>query len=156
VRAAVYSSGAACPGVRRWGAPRAQAGYHPQFVPESPPVINLIRRILLGRPLATSRMEHEKVGQFGGLAVFAADAMSSVAYGPEEVMLLLATAGAFGLTYMVPIGIALAVLISIVATSYRQTVTEYPSGGGPTSWPTRTWGAAGAHRRRRAAHRTTS
>lgn len=93
-------------------------------------MISAIRRLLIGRPLETARMEHEKVGQFGGLAVFAADAMSSVAYGPEEVLLVLMLAGSAGLAYGVPVGLALAILIAIVATSYRQTVQEYPSGGG--------------------------
>ncbi len=90
----------------------------------------LARRLLIGRPLATDRIEHEKVGPVGGLAIFAADAMSSVAYGPEEVLIVLAVAGTPALGLGVPIGIALALLIAIVATSYRQTVLEYPSGGG--------------------------
>jgi amino acid transporter len=84
----------------------------------------------LGAPIATARSEHEKVGALGGLTIFAADAMSSVAYGPEEVVLVLALAGTAGLNYALPICIALGVLIWIVATSYRQTVVEYPSGGG--------------------------
>jgi amino acid transporter len=93
-------------------------------------MVRLIRRILIGQPLATDRMEHEKVGPLGGMAVFAADAMSSVAYGPEEVLLVLVQAGSSGLGLSLPIGIALALLMAIVATSYRQTVVEYPSGGG--------------------------
>lgn len=93
-------------------------------------MVGVIRRILLGRPLATDRAEHEKVGVLGGLAVFAADAMSSVAYGPEEVLLVLVQAGLGGVRLAPPIGLALALLIGIVATSYRQTVVEYPSGGG--------------------------
>ena len=93
-------------------------------------MINSIRRLLLGAPIATERSEHEKVGIFGGLAVFAADAMSSVAYGPEEVLIALWAAGTGALQYGFAIGIALAVLLAIVATSYRQTVLEYPSGGG--------------------------
>jgi amino acid transporter len=93
-------------------------------------MINTIRRVLIGAPIATERSEHEKVGVFGGMAVFAADAMSSVAYGPEEVLLVLVAAGAAGMSYALPVCIALAVLIWVVATSYRQTVVEYPSGGG--------------------------
>ena len=93
-------------------------------------MLNTLRRILIGAPIATERSEHEKVGIFGGLAVFAADAMSSVAYGPEEVLLVLVVAGAAGRSYALPICIALSLLVWIVATSYRQTVQEYPSGGG--------------------------
>ncbi len=89
-----------------------------------------IRRLLIGKPIATDRTEHEKVGPLGGLALFAPDAMSSVAYGPEEVLIVLVAAGSAGLAFGVPIGIALAVLVAIVTTSYRQTVREYPSGGG--------------------------
>lgn len=91
---------------------------------------SLVRRLLIGKPLATDRMEFEKLGKAGGLAVFAADAMSSVAYGPEEVLIVLVAAGSSGLHYGIGVGIALALLIAIVATSYRQTVMEYPSGGG--------------------------
>ena len=93
-------------------------------------MISLLRRVLIGHPLATDRIEFEKLGKLGGLAVFAADAMSSVAYGPEEVLIVLVTAGAMGLHYTLAIAVGLAVLIAIVATSYRQTVVEYPSGGG--------------------------
>ncbi|HEY3398889.1 MAG TPA: APC family permease [Armatimonadota bacterium] len=89
-----------------------------------------VRRLLLGAPIATASSEEEKVGAIGGLTIFAADAMSSVAYGPEEVVLVLAAAGSAGLHYALPLCIALAALIWIVATSYRQTVVEYPSGGG--------------------------
>lgn len=93
-------------------------------------MIGALRRILIGSPLATHRMEHEKVGVVGGLAVFACDALSSVAYGPEEVVLFLGMAGAAGLRYVLPVGVGIVVLILIVASSYRQTVVEYPSGGG--------------------------
>ena len=93
-------------------------------------MLKLLRRFLIGAPIATERSEEEKVGVFGGMALFAADAMSSVAYGPEEVILVLAAAGSMGLGYALPICIALSVLVWIVATSYRQTVQEYPSGGG--------------------------
>ncbi len=95
-----------------------------------PGLLGLARRALIGSPIPTDRMEHERVGKFGGLAIFAADAMSSVAYGPEEVLLMLVVAGTGGLHYTVGVAVALALLIGIVATSYRQTVMEYPSGGG--------------------------
>ena len=72
-------------------------------------------------------MHLERVGILGGLAVFASDALSSVAYGTEEILYVL---GAGGLPYIIPLGAAVVILLSIVATSYRQTVMEYPSGGG--------------------------
>jgi amino acid transporter len=93
-------------------------------------MISAARRLLLGSPIPTTRMEHERVGPLGGLALFAPDAMSSVAYGPEEVLIVLVAAGAAGLGFAIPIGIALTILVAIVAASYRQTVLEYPSGGG--------------------------
>lgn len=89
-----------------------------------------VRRLLIGSPLSTDRAEHERVGVLGGLSIFASDALSSVAYGPEEVLLVLVLAGAAGLRYMLPVTVLLAALTLIVATSYRQTVVEYPSGGG--------------------------
>jgi amino acid transporter len=93
-------------------------------------MISAVRRLLIGTPLPTHQMEHEKVGVLSGLAVFASDALSSVAYGTEEVLIILAVAGAAGIRYVLPIGVAIAVLVVIVAISYRQTVVEYPSGGG--------------------------
>jgi len=89
-----------------------------------------LRRLLIGSPLATSRMSHEKLSIPIGLAVLASDALSSVAYATEEILLALVLAGTAGLPYVLPVGIAIAVLILIVATSYRQTIREYPDGGG--------------------------
>jgi len=85
------------------------------------------RRIIIGAPLATQRMHLERVGILGGLAVFASDALSSVAYGPEEILHVL---GPGGLDYVLPLAGAVVGLLAIVATSYRQTVIAYPSGGG--------------------------
>lgn len=93
-------------------------------------MLGALRRVLIGAPIATDRSEEEKVGVFGGMALFASDPMSSVAYGPEEVLIILALAGAAGTAHLLPICIAIAALIWVVATSYRQTVVEYPSGGG--------------------------
>lgn len=89
-----------------------------------------LRRLLLGSPLATSRMIHERIGGTVGLAVFASDALSSVAYATEEILLALVVAGSMGLSYMLPVAAAISVLIWIVAFSYRQTITHYPDGGG--------------------------
>jgi amino acid transporter len=65
-----------------------------------------------------------------GLAVFSSDALSSVAYGTEEVLLALVVGGAAFLNYLVPIAAAIVVLVAIVATSYYQTIHAYSSGGG--------------------------
>jgi len=91
---------------------------------------NLVRRVLFGRPLATSAEVHERLTKVKALAVFASDALSSVAYGPEEILLGLMIAGTTALHLSVPIALAIAVLLAIVTTSYYQTIHGYPSGGG--------------------------
>jgi len=85
---------------------------------------------LIGRPLSTADAPHQAIGKAIGLAVFAADALSSVAYAPQETMVILATAGTQALGYAVPIAIAVTVLLAIVTISYQQTVYAYAGGGG--------------------------
>ena len=93
-----------------------------------------IKRLLVGNPLKTEQAAHERLSRKTALAVFSSDALSSTAYATEEILLVLAAAVAFGQTnafhYVVPISIGIAVLLIIVATSYRQTIHAYPSGGG--------------------------
>jgi len=93
-------------------------------------MLDVARRVLLGAPLATQRMHLERLALFGGLAVFAADALSSVAYGPEEVLIILEDGGPEALRFLLPIACAIVALVAIVSISYRQTVLEYPNGGG--------------------------
>ena len=88
------------------------------------------RTWLIGRPLSTADAPHQAIGKFIGLAVFSSDAMSSVAYGPQEMMLVLALAGAAGLAYSVPLAIGIAILLTILTISYEQTIHAYPGGGG--------------------------
>ena len=88
------------------------------------------RTWLIGRPLATADAPHQAIGRFIGLAVFSSDAMSSVAYGPQEMMLVLAAAGAVGLGYAVPLALGIIVLLTILTLSYEQTIHAYPGGGG--------------------------
>jgi len=88
------------------------------------------RTWLIGRPLSTADAPHQAIGKFIGLAVFSSDAMSSVAYGPQEMMLVLVAAGAAGLSYAVPLAIAIVVLLTILTLSYEQTIHAYPGGGG--------------------------
>ncbi|MGB9594541.1 MAG: amino acid permease, partial [Anaerolineae bacterium] len=75
-------------------------------------------------------MKHERLTKIKALAVFSSDALSSVAYATEEIMLMLVVAGSAALGLAWPIGLAIATLIAIVAFSYYQTVHAYPSGGG--------------------------
>ncbi len=92
-----------------------------------------VKRVLVGRPLATTEMEHQRIPKTIALAVFSSDAISSTAYATEEILFVVAVGGsslALGLNTLIPIGIAVAILLTIVITSYRQTIFAYPSGGG--------------------------
>ena len=91
-----------------------------------------LKRLLVGRPIASTEEHNQRIGKPVALAVFASDAISSTAYATEEILLVLMTAVAFpkSHSYLVPIGIAAVVLLVIVLTSYRQTIHAYPNGGG--------------------------
>lgn len=89
-----------------------------------------IKAVLIGRPLDTAQEIHERLTKVKALAVFSSDAISSVAYATGEIMLVLALAGTTALNLSIEISIAIAVLLGIVAFSYRQTVLAYPNGGG--------------------------
>jgi amino acid transporter len=89
-----------------------------------------IRRLLFGAPLPTARQAHERLPKFLALPVFSSDAVSSVAYGPEEVLIGIALVGAVAWAVSWPIGVCIAALVAIVSISYRQTIHAYPHGGG--------------------------
>src|SRR5437588_4082315 len=93
-----------------------------------------LKRLLVGRAKKTDQAIHERLTKKTGLAVFASDALSSTAYASEEILLVLAVAYAAGqansFNYVVPITLVIAVVLTIVAISYRQTIHAYPSGGG--------------------------
>jgi len=96
----------------------------------SPVRLSRLKRVFLGSPLPTAQSRHERLAKTTALAVFASDALSSVAYATEEILLVLVLAGTVALSYSLPISIAIAVLIAIVVSSYRQTIRAYPQGGG--------------------------
>ena len=93
-----------------------------------------LKRLLVGNPLKTEQAAHERLSKKTALAVFSSDALSSTAYATEEILLVLAVAAAatqgMSFNYVVPISVGIAVLLAIVATSYRQTIHAHPSGGG--------------------------
>ena len=91
--------------------------------------INL-KRVLIGRPLPNAAQDHQRLGNFTGLAVFASDALSSVAYATEEILLVLTIVTAINLSPIIPISLCIVALLLIVVLSYRQTIRAYPSGGG--------------------------
>ena len=96
-------------------------------------MLGTLKRVLVGRPLASSEQEHQRLSKKIALAVFSSDAISSTAYATEEILFVTAVGGsslALGLKTLIPIAIAVAVLLFIVVFSYRQTIFAYPSGGG--------------------------
>lgn len=96
-------------------------------------VLDTVKRLFVGRPLATSEQEHQRLGKPIALAVFSSDAISSTAYATEEILFVTAAGASsleLGLSRLVPIAFAVAILLAIVVTSYRQTIFAYPSGGG--------------------------
>lgn len=88
------------------------------------------RQRLLGNPLQTADAPHQTISKTVGLAVFASDALSSTAYATQEIMMILAIAGAGAMSYVFPISLAIVALIVIVSISYEQTIHAYPGGGG--------------------------
>jgi amino acid transporter len=95
--------------------------------------VSVLKRIFVGRPIATVDQEHQRITKTIALAVFSSDAISSTAYATQEILLVFALGGASlvaGLDRLIPIALAVALLLAIVATSYRQTIFAYPSGGG--------------------------
>ncbi|PYO02841.1 MAG: amino acid permease [Candidatus Rokuibacteriota bacterium] len=92
--------------------------------------LHRLKRVFVGTPLPTAQQRHERLGKAIALATFASDALSSVAYATEEILLVLVIAGAIALSYSLPIGVAICLLIAIVVSSYRQTIRAYPQGGG--------------------------
>ena len=80
--------------------------------------------------MASDRLEHEKLNKRTALAVLSSDAISSVAYATDQILLVLAVLGSVALSYVVPISAVIAMLLVLVAISYRQTVFAYPQGGG--------------------------
>jgi amino acid transporter len=90
----------------------------------------LLKRFLVGAPMPLAQMRHERLRKTVALAVFSSDALSSVAYATEEILLVLVLAGAAALHLTTPIALAITGLLIVVAISYQQTIRAYPSGGG--------------------------
>jgi amino acid transporter len=93
-------------------------------------LLNPVRHLLFGSPLSTAEEIHQRLTKIQALAVFSSDALSSVAYATEEILLVLVAAGSGALGFSLPIALVIAGLLAIVATSYYQTIHGYPSGGG--------------------------
>src|SRR2546421_2593693 len=91
-----------------------------------------IKRVLIGVPLTTAQSEHERLSKFKALAVLSSDAISSVAYATDAILVALISAGvgSGNLWMIIPISVAIVGLLTIVVISYRQTIPTYPNGGG--------------------------
>ena len=90
----------------------------------------MLKRLLVGRPFRSDRLQHTLLPKRIALPVFASDALSSVAYAPDEILLTLSIAGAAAYAISPWIAVAVAVVMMTVVASYRQNVHAYPSGGG--------------------------
>jgi amino acid transporter len=111
--------------------------YSQETIPDGIEQLNIfgkIKRLIVGKALRNEQAAHERLSKKVALAVFSSDALSSTAYATEEILLVLATAAAFGqgsaFGYVIPVSIGIAILLGIVTISYRQTIHAYPTGGG--------------------------
>lgn len=93
-------------------------------------MVSKVKRLLIGRPMKSNELDHEKLTKTKALAVLSSDALSSVAYGTEQILLALMVAGAAAARYSLPIAAAVLALLTILILSYRQTIFAYPQGGG--------------------------
>jgi amino acid transporter len=89
-----------------------------------------VKRLLVGRPIPSSLAHHQRLTKATGLAVLSSDALSSVAYASEEVLRVLIIGGLAAMTLARPISLMIAMLLAVVAFSYRQTIKVYSKGGG--------------------------
>jgi amino acid transporter len=93
-------------------------------------MLDRVKHLLIGPPLPTQQLGERKLNKVRALAAFSPDALSSIAYANQEIYLGLVVAGSVGLALSLPIGLAIATLLIVVALSYFQTIHGYPSGGG--------------------------
>jgi amino acid transporter len=93
-------------------------------------MIAAIKRFLIGRPLKSTELGEQKLNKKKALAILSSDALSSVAYGPEQILLVLVTVSTVAFWYSIPIAIGVLFLLTALILSYRQIIFAYPHGGG--------------------------
>ncbi|HEV3288591.1 MAG TPA: amino acid permease, partial [Streptosporangiaceae bacterium] len=93
-------------------------------------ILQTAKRVLVGRPMQSERLGHTLLPKKIALPVFASDALSSVAYATEEILIVLSVGGIAFIAYTPWIALGVALLMLVVVASYRQNVHAYPSGGG--------------------------
>ncbi|WP_150269030.1 APC family permease [Paenibacillus tepidiphilus] len=93
-------------------------------------MMSSLKRFLIGRPLKSNQLGEQKLNKTKALAILSSDALSSVAYGPEQILIVLITLSAAAFWYSIPIAIGVLVLLLALILSYRQIIFAYPHGGG--------------------------
>lgn len=93
-------------------------------------MLSAVKRFLIGRPLKSSELGEQKLNKTKALAILSSDALSSVAYGPEQILLVLMTVGTIAYWYSIPIAVGVLILLLALILSYRQIIFAYPRGGG--------------------------
>ncbi|TDK57228.1 APC family permease [Bacillus salipaludis] len=93
-------------------------------------MLSSIKRFLIGRPLKSAALGEQKLNIFKALAILSSDALSSVAYGTEQILLVLATISVIAFWYSIPIAVGVLFLLAALIISYRQIIFSYPQGGG--------------------------
>ncbi|MDM5156678.1 APC family permease [Bacillus sp. DX1.1] len=93
-------------------------------------MFSAFKRFLIGRPLKSTALGEQKLNKLKALAILSSDALSSVAYGTEQILIVLAAFGAIAFWYSIPIAIGVLILLTALILSYRQIIYSYPQGGG--------------------------
>jgi len=93
-------------------------------------MVSSIKRLLIGRPLKSTELGEQRLNKVKALAILSSDALSSVAYGPEQILIVLTTVSAAAFWYSLPLAIGVLILLAALILSYRQIIFAYPHGGG--------------------------
>ncbi|WP_223596309.1 APC family permease [Neobacillus bataviensis] len=93
-------------------------------------MLSSVKRLLIGRPLKSTALGEQKLNILKALAILSSDALSSVAYGTEQILIVLATISVIAFWYSIPIAVGILVLLAALILSYRQIIYSYPHGGG--------------------------
>lgn len=93
-------------------------------------MISSIKRFLIGKPLKSAELGEQKLNKTKALAILSSDALSSVAYGPEQILIVLVTLGTVAFWYSIPIAVGVLILLAALILSYKQIIFAYPHGGG--------------------------
>jgi amino acid transporter len=93
-------------------------------------MLKKFKRILIGKPMKSNEAQSQKLSNYKALAILSSDALSSIAYGPEQILIVLATVSVIAFWYSLPIAVGVLILLTALILSYRQIIYAYPNGGG--------------------------